>query len=83
MVGRAAVDAAMKGQSGKMIALERKYGKEYVCVPGLVPLGEVANAENRMPDEFIDNDNKFVTEAFCTYVRPLIGGDLLEYVHLD
>jgi 6-phosphofructokinase 1 len=82
MVGRAAVDAAIKGESGKMVILERKSGGQYECITGLVPLAGVANAENKMPDEFIDDDSTFVTAAFCEYAKPLIGGDLLEYIHL-
>jgi 6-phosphofructokinase 1 len=82
MVGRAAVDAVMKAESGKMVTLERKCGGQYECLTGLVPLADVANAENKMPDEFIDDDITFVTEAFREYVKSLIGGDLLEYVHL-
>jgi 6-phosphofructokinase len=82
MVGRAAVDAVIKGESGKMVTLERKCGGKYKCTTGLVPLVDVANAENKMPDEFIDDDSAFVTAAFCEYAKPLLGGDLLEYVHL-
>lgn len=82
MVGRAAVGAVIKGESGKMVALERKRCRKYECLTGLVPLADVSNVENKMPDEFIDDDSTSVTAAFCEYAKPLIGGDLLEYVHL-
>jgi hypothetical protein len=33
----------------------------------------VAGAVRRMPDEYIDRDRYFVTDAFIDYARPLVG----------
>ena len=49
----------------------------------MAPLTDVANAEKKMPDEYIDSEKNFITPAFLDYVRPLIGPELLNYVHLE
>ncbi len=81
--GRAAVDAALAAKSGFMVTLERISSKPYECKTALVPLDKVANAEKKMPDDYINRDANFVTGEFYEYVRPLLGGDLLNYVHLE
>ena len=66
-----------------MITLKRIRTGTYKCSTGLVPLVKVANSEKKMSDEFISSESNFVTEEFCEYVRPLIGGELLSYVYLE
>ncbi|MHC4983208.1 MAG: 6-phosphofructokinase [Planctomycetota bacterium] len=75
MVGKAAVAAALKGISGKMITLERADdGGRYVCTTGLADLEKVANGEKPLPKEFISADGFGVTDAFRAYALPLIAG---------
>jgi len=75
LAGRAAVDAALKGISGKMVTLERgDDGGRYVCTTGLADLEEVANGEKMLPPEFIDSSGTGMTEAFREYTLPLIQG---------
>lgn len=82
-VGRAAVRAAVTGETAKMVTIIRVPDGEYRSTTGLVELEKVANVERKMPDEYISEDDNFVTEAFIEYARPLIGGPLPEYARLE
>jgi 6-phosphofructokinase len=82
MVGQAAVRRALEGTSGYMITLVREPGRAYHCTTGLAPLEEIANVEKLLPDEFINPEGNFVTEAFKEYTLPLLGGALPDYVTL-
>ncbi|MFP3897638.1 MAG: 6-phosphofructokinase [Anaerolineales bacterium] len=82
-VGRAAVRAVLAGETDKMVTLVRQPGPEYEIEIGLADLDEVANKERLVPDEFIDEEGNFVTEAFLDYARPLIGPPLAPYARLD
>ena len=82
LVGQIAISKAVEGESDKMVALLRKSGEPYECETGLVGLEEVALKTRKVPDQFIDENSNYVTDAFLTYARPLIGGPLPEYGHL-
>lgn len=77
MAGSYAVDAAVAGENGKMVAFKRetKYGI-YKCVPTLVDLASVANAEKCVPREWINEEGNNVTDEFIEYVVPLIQGEI-------
>jgi 6-phosphofructokinase len=79
MAGRAAVRHALEGHTDEIVTLIRQPGKKYVCITGLVPLGQVAGQVQTMPEEYLDPDNYFVTPAFIQYARPLIGSPLPRY----
>lgn len=82
MAGRAAVRAAMSGESDKMVTLVRLPGPGYEIQTGLAPLIKVANIERKLPPEFINKRGNGVTDAFLEYARPLIGGPLIRYARL-
>jgi len=82
MVGRAAVEKALAGETGFMVTLERVNGSGYGCTTGLAGLEEVANAEKLMPDEFISEEGTMPTQAFVDYALPLIGDPLPTHVRL-
>ncbi len=82
-VGRAAVRHAVEGQGGMMVTLVRESSEPYRWTTGLAPLQSVANAERRVPDEFIAPEGNDVTAAFLDYARPLIGPELRPYARLD
>src|SRR5688572_9732653 len=69
-VGRDAVRAAVNGQSGVMIGLERK-GKDWLTV--CVPLEQVVGRERTLPERFVDPEKFDVTPAFTSYAQPLVG----------
>ena len=76
MAGRAAVRAALKGETDVMVTLVRSDGDRYGCATGLAPLAEVANAVREMPPEYLDPAHYAVTAAFLDYARPLLGAPL-------
>ncbi|MBL7134348.1 MAG: 6-phosphofructokinase [Phycisphaerae bacterium] len=74
MVGKAAVQHAIEGVTGKMVTLVRSGRAEYACTTGLVELEKVANGDKLVPREFIDDAGTGITEAFRKYAQPLIAG---------
>ncbi|MBC7316025.1 MAG: 6-phosphofructokinase, partial [Chloroflexi bacterium] len=81
--GGEAVRAALRGETGKMVAFVRQPGPVYTVDMTLVPLEEVANRERHLPDEYINAEGNGVTPAFLDYARPLIGGPLPPYARLS
>ncbi len=73
MCGRSAVEPARQGKTGLMVTLEREPGSEYKCTTGTIPLKEVAIKAKPMPDEFINEEGNFITEAYLDYLLPLLG----------
>jgi 6-phosphofructokinase 1 len=80
--GQKAVELAVGGTTGVMVTLEREAGGGYVCTTGTAPLKDVAVRAKPMPDEYINEQGNFVTDAFFDYLRPLIG-PLPEYAKLN
>jgi len=74
--GKVAVEAAISGESGKMVAFERDESNgTYKCVYTLLSLSSVANFEKKVPQEWITDDGNYVTADFINYVLPLIQGE--------
>jgi len=91
MAGRVAVESAIAGETGKMVAFERVQDNgAYACKTKLIPLTSVANAEKKVPLEWITPEGNFVTDGFFDYALPLIQGEperptecsLPRYAHL-
>ena len=78
MAGSAAVEAALAGESDKMVGFERFAGEDggYCCRTRLVPLGEVANAEKCVPREWINEAGNGVEQDLIDYLLPLIQGEV-------
>ncbi|MBO4853934.1 MAG: 6-phosphofructokinase [Oscillospiraceae bacterium] len=76
MAGKAAVENAVNGITDKMIGFEREIrdGK-YTCKTKLLPLTEVANAEKKLPREWINEAGNGVLQPLVDYVLPLIQGE--------
>ena len=73
--GQTAVQAAVRGETDKMVAFKRAAGKEYKCEIVLLPLDQVANTEKRVPAEWITPAGNYVTDDFVKYALPLIAGE--------
>lgn len=71
--GVAAVQAALKGLSGYMVALKRLQNAPYRAETILVDLAEVANSEYKVPRAWINAAGNGVTQALVDYVLPLTG----------
>ena len=79
--GEHAVAAAISGARDMIITLNRPTSLDYRCVFGLAPLADVAHAERRLPPEFLTGAGE-ITQAFVSWLRPLLGGDLPRYARL-
>lgn len=74
-VGEAAVEFAVAGKGGVMVAIERQSDEPYTWTVGEAPLDQVANVEKKMPAEFISEDGFHITDACRRYLAPLIAGE--------
>jgi 6-phosphofructokinase 1 len=75
MAGRYGLRVALdKGITGKMITFVRCSDDPYVVACGLESVDDVCNKEKHVPLEWITKDGTDVSEAFITYVLPLIQG---------
>ncbi len=72
--GQLAVQYAVEGTTDHMVAYERAEGSAYQCIYKLVNLSEVANAEKKIPPEWINQDGTGLTKAYIDYALPLIQG---------
>ena len=75
-VGGAAVKAADEGDSGQMVVLQRISDDPYQCSTAVKDVHKIANDEKCVPREWINADRTYVTNAFISYVEPLIQGDV-------
>ena len=76
MAGKAAVENAIAGINGRMIAFERGIQSgRYACKTKLVPLMDVANVEKKIPRSWINEDGTGVNHQFIEYALPLIQGE--------
>jgi 6-phosphofructokinase 1 len=76
--GATAVQAALEGESYKMITLVRQGTgpDDYKCTTGLADLETVANGEKMVPREYINQAGNHVTAALKDYVIPLMRGQV-------
>jgi 6-phosphofructokinase 1 len=74
--GQEAVNQAVNGTTGKMVAFQREYidGK-YNCKLVLLPLNSVANFEKKVPLEWINESGNGLNHQFIDYLLPLIQGE--------
>ena len=80
-VGSFAVEAALRGESGHMVAIEAHRKPSYSSRLFLTPLAGVANAEKKFPLEWIIDGNQ-IADEFFEYASPLMGGDLPQFAFL-
>ena len=75
--GREAVKAAVSGVTDKMVSFKREYvDSKYVCKYELVDLHLVANAEKKIPLDWINEDQNGLNDKFVEYALPLIQGSM-------
>ncbi|MDR0862972.1 MAG: 6-phosphofructokinase [Oscillospiraceae bacterium] len=73
--GSFAVEQAVAGVSGKMVAFKCKRDGGYECELILQPLSVCANNEQKVPREWINERGNYITDEFVDYVLPLIQGE--------
>jgi len=79
--GARAVELAAQSKTGVMVSIVRESNQPYRWSLDETPLAEVAAKAKPMPDEYINEDANYVTDAFLEYLRPLVG-ELPEYTRL-
>lgn len=95
LVGQAAVQAALAGETDKMVTLVRHNEPapsrgtgatykpvSYHCTTGLVDLVKIANEQRLIPDHYLDASKTMVAQPFYDYALPLIGEPLKQYPEL-
>ena len=76
MSGKTAVEAAVAGQTDKMVGFHCTRDENgYKCEPKLFDLSLVANTEKKVPLEWINETGNGVTQGFIDYCLPLIQGE--------
>ena len=76
LAGKAAVQAAVRGESGKMVTLLRSNAEPYSCETGLSPLDQVANSVKTVPQSWINEDGISLNYQYLRYALPLIQGEV-------
>ncbi len=74
-IGAAAVDAAVSGQSGKMMIFKRIENKPYNVVIESVDVEKVANHVKYFPGDWINQAANGITKDALEYFLPLIKGE--------
>ncbi len=74
-VGKAAVENAVNGVSGKMMTFVRVSDEPYNCVPGYEDIDKIANMVRTVPDSFINERGNGITDEGIKYLLPLIEGE--------
>ena len=76
MSGKMAVENAVIGVTDKMVGFEREEADgKYICKTKLLDLSTVANAEKKVPQEWINAEGNGIEKPFIDYVLPLIQGE--------
>jgi ATP-dependent phosphofructokinase / diphosphate-dependent phosphofructokinase len=83
LVGQMGTQAALSGESDKMVTLVRHDQPTYHCTTDLVDLTEIANVQRLLPVEYMDESKTMVTQSFYEYALPLIGEPLPHYKRLE
>ena len=73
--GKAAVEAALAGETDRMVGFECSRENGYTCKTKLFELSKVANFEQKLPVEWINAAHNGVTQDFVNYCLPLIQGE--------
>ncbi len=73
--GELAVQAALRGETGKMIIFKRTSSHPYHIDFELADLSLVANAVSLIPQSMMKDDTE-MDESFREYIRPLIHGEV-------
>ncbi|MBS0631580.1 MAG: 6-phosphofructokinase [Verrucomicrobia bacterium] len=76
LAGQAAVKAAIRGETDKMVTLVRGDTDHYTCETGLTTLSDVANNVKKLPREWINEDGVSMNFQFLRYAQPLIQGEV-------
>lgn len=80
LAGAEGVQHSLAGETGTMITFERISNDPYQLRTGSCPASAVANAEKKVPLDWIKKENYYISEDFFTYARPLIMGEFTPFI---
>ncbi len=80
-VGKYALEAAIRGKSDYMVAIDAHRDERYTFDLFLAPLAQVANVEKKFPLEWIAEGNK-IDDKFFDYAMPLMMDKAPDYAIL-
>ena len=70
-------ELAFKGESGKMVYMERVSNKPYkIEYKVFDDIHKIANLEKKLPLEWIDVEKNYVKQELIDYMKPLIQGEV-------
>jgi len=75
-VGYTAVEEALSGKTGVVIAIKRVSNNPYQVTYEAVDVTKVANVARTVPDDYINESGNFVTDKFIEYILPLVEGEI-------
>ncbi len=75
LAGQTAVNAAVAGETDKMVAFKVTRDGGYKCETELLNLSDVANYEKKVPVEWINERGNQVSQEYIDYALPLIQGE--------
>lgn len=74
--GAFGVNAALNGETGKMVAFARVSGASYEMECKTADVNIICNKEKGVPLDWITNDGSDVSDDFVAYASPLIQGNV-------
>lgn len=75
-LGLKGVSLALEGRTGEMAIVRRLSDTPYTVVYESADVLQIANAEKKVPDEWINPAGNDVTGEMLTYLRPLVQGQV-------
>ncbi len=75
-LGYSAVDAAVSGRTGVVMAIKRVSDNPYSVSYEAVDVDKVANEAKIVPCDYINDEKNYVTKKFIDYVSPLVLGEI-------
>jgi len=75
LIGSKAVEAALGGESGKMMCYKRISDNPYKIEIHCEDIDSIANSEKKIPKEYITSNGSDVTRELVDYIYPLIQGE--------
>ena len=74
--GAYGVQAALKGETGKMITFNRHYNHPYELSYGTADVNNICNKEKPVPAQWITENGSDISNDFIAYAAPLIQGNV-------
>ena len=78
-IGQESVAAALRGESGKMVAVQRLSNTPYAIRLNTVEVADVANREQLVPEKWGDLEDAGGQAEVCRYILPLIKGEVPQF----